>query len=32
MGWCAGKKILQGTLGSAREGNSITKNHTKQKE
>jgi len=30
MGWCAGK-ILQGTLGSAREEDSITKDHTKQK-
>jgi len=32
MGWCAGKKILQGTLGSAWEEDSITKDHTKQKE
>jgi hypothetical protein len=31
MGWCAGKKILQGTLGSAWEEDSITKDHIKQK-
>jgi hypothetical protein len=29
MGWCAGKKILQGTLGSPWEEDSITKENTK---
>jgi hypothetical protein len=29
MGWCAGKKILQGTLGSPWEEDSITKENIK---